>query len=194
MLFATRRCWLSLAVVAALGTTGAEAQVVEFETNQPGTSFLVELTPTAGPNLQGLVDNVLLYVASSLYDGVVITRDFPTLSNTRGTISLALNATGPNSGTSSFFVNLDDNGFLDGQGFVPFARIVNIAPINAINSAARADLSQEVGASGSLTFIDFPVFGDPEELLVIERAVVIPEPAGLLTVTLGMMAAAARRR
>ncbi|MEO1497089.1 MAG: peptidylprolyl isomerase [Planctomycetota bacterium] len=240
MLSATRRCWLSLAVVAALGTTGAEAQVVEFETNQPGTSFLVELNPTDDPNLQGLVDNFLLYVTSNLYDGVVINRavedfvvqmgsfttstldpasvngntftsistfapvvvdgdnnglvDFPTLSNTRGTISLALNATGPNSGTSSFFVNLDDNGFLDGQGFVPFARIVNIAPINAINSATRVDLSQEVGASGSLTFIDFPVFGDPEELLVIERAVVIPEPAGLLTVTLGMMAAAARRR
>src|SRR5688500_9205497 len=59
--------------------------------------------------------------------------DFPALSNTRGTVSLALSGN-PNSGTSRFFVNLGNNAFLDRAGFVPFARVNDLTKVDRIMS------------------------------------------------------------
>jgi len=39
-------------------------------------------------------------------------------------VSLALRGGDPNSGSTQFFINLADNGFLDGQGFTVFAQVV----------------------------------------------------------------------
>lgn len=157
---------------------------------QLGSFTTDTLDPSAvGPTTFSGISTFAPVVVDADNNGIV---DFPTLSNTRGTISLAL-STGPNTGSSSFFVNLDDNGFLDNQGFVPFARIVDMTPLDTINSLAREDLSQEVGAPGSLTFIDFPVFGDPEQLLIVERAL-IPEPASCTALLLSLAGVALRRR
>src|SRR5215213_3042096 len=76
---------------------------------------LPELWPSLNTPIDKLNDGV---VVDADGDGQV---DFTALSNTRGTVSLALSAGNPNSGTSSFFVNLGSNTFLDDQGFVPFA-------------------------------------------------------------------------
>lgn len=109
--------------------------------------------------------------------------DFDTLSNTRGTVSLALSsiASGPNvnSGTSSFFVNLGDNAFLNDQnfdgagvdsgGFVPFAQIENMDTIDRILALTQRNLS---GGSGNLALTDVPLT-DEGKLVVVERARVI---------------------
>ncbi|MCA9263449.1 MAG: peptidylprolyl isomerase [Planctomycetales bacterium] len=83
--------------------------------------------------------------------------DFNTISNTRGTVSLALSAGNPNSGRSSFFVNLGNNQFLDGQGFVPFARIDNMDTVDRIMELQQVDVSADAGRPGDLTFIDVPL-------------------------------------
>jgi cyclophilin family peptidyl-prolyl cis-trans isomerase len=117
-----------------------------------------------------------------LNDGVVVDAngdgnvDFNALSNTRGTVSLALSAGNPNSGTSSFFVNLGSNTFLDSQGFVPFARIENMATIDRIMQLMQTDLSDEVGEPGSLTYIDVPLT-DMGRLVVVKDVEVIEADA-----------------
>ncbi len=101
--------------------------------------------------------------------------DFETQSNTIGTISLAL-STGPNTGSSSFFVNLGDNSFLDSQGFVPFAQIADMTTINTIMGLNQIDLSTSLGFEpGDDTFGDIPLTDDGR-LVVIERVQVIEAP------------------
>lgn len=99
-------------------------------------------------------------------DGVVVDSDgdgqvdFNAISNTRGTVSLALQSGRPNSGTSSFFINLGDNNFLDSQGFVPFARISNMNTIDKIMQLSQRDLSSQIGQSGNLAYTDVPLTDD----------------------------------
>jgi cyclophilin family peptidyl-prolyl cis-trans isomerase len=106
------------------------------------------------------------------------TIDFDTtgLSNTRGEVALALNASGPNSGTGNFYVNLSDNSFLDQQGFLPFARITDLTFMDQLTSGQRIDLSVQAGAPGSLAYTDVPVVGG-SQFVVFESVYVVPEPA-----------------
>ncbi len=110
-------------------------------------------------------------IVDSNNDGQV---DFDTagLTNSRGTVSLALAAGDANSGTSSFFVNLGDNAFLDNQSFVPFAVIDNMATIDRIMALNQVDLSSQVGQPGSLAYTDVPLT-DEGELVTIESVTVI---------------------
>lgn len=81
--------------------------------------------------------------------------DFSTLQNTRGTVSMALRSGQPNSGTSSFFINLNDNSdLLDSQGFVPFARIADMTTIDKIMLLTQTDLD---GPADNVTFDDVPL-------------------------------------
>ncbi|MBX3425390.1 MAG: peptidylprolyl isomerase [Pirellulales bacterium] len=99
-------------------------------------------------------------------DGMV---DFSTLSNVRGEVSLALRAGDPNSGTSSFFINLGNNSFLDSQGFVPFARIENMTTIDRIMQLMQSDQS---GGTGDLSLSDIPVL-DSGRMVVVQRVFVL---------------------
>jgi cyclophilin family peptidyl-prolyl cis-trans isomerase len=107
-----------------------------------------------------------------LNDGVVVdangdgTVDFSAISNTRGTVSLALQSGQPNSGTSSFFINLGDNNFLDSQGFVPFARISDMTTIDKIMQLTQRDLSGQIGQSGNLAYTDVPITEDGRIVVV----------------------------
>ncbi|MCH2114270.1 MAG: peptidylprolyl isomerase [Pirellulales bacterium] len=110
-------------------------------------------------------------------DGLI---DFDTtgLTNERGTVSLALSSTGANSGTSSFFINLDDIPSLDPGGsigeFVPFARVLDFATVDLIRSLQTASLS-----GGGVGSSNIPILDD-NQLVFIERAFVldpVPEAA-----------------
>jgi cyclophilin family peptidyl-prolyl cis-trans isomerase len=87
----------------------------------------------------------------------------PGLSNTLGTVSLALsggaNGTNQNSGSTSFFVNLTDNNFLDAD-FTVFAAIPDMTTINNIMALMQTDLTADpnFGAgNGNLGFSDVPL-------------------------------------
>lgn len=103
--------------------------------------------------------------------------DFADLDNVRSTVSLAL-SNSPNSGTSSFFVNLGDNSGadpartdLDSSNFIPFAEIANMATIDLILSLNQANLSD-----GGLAADDIPILNN-NRLVIVERAFVIdPDP------------------
>ena len=117
-----------------------------------------------------------------LNDGVVVDGngdgqvDFGAISNTRGTVSLALQSGQPNSGTSSFFVNLGDNAFLDSQGFVPFARISNMTTIDKIMQLTQRDLSGQIGQDGNLTYTDVPLTEDGRIVVVKSVKVIDAAP------------------
>ena len=69
------------------------------------------------------------------------------LSNTVGTVALALpgdgmGGTNQNAGTSSFFVNLTSNTFLDAD-FTVFAAIPDMTVINEIMALMQTDLTDE---------------------------------------------------
>lgn len=125
--------------------------------------------PDIWPQTLRSVDRLPEAIVDGDGDGSV---DFPAITNSRGTVSLALAGGDVNSGTSSFFINLGDNSFLDSQGFVPFAEIVDLDTIDRIFALEQRDLSNAVGQPGNLAFIDVPVTED-EKLVVVERARVI---------------------
>lgn len=95
--------------------------------------------------------------------------DFVTESNTRGTVSLALSGGGPNTGTSSFFINLGSNDFLDSQGFVPFARINDMTTIDKIMALDKTNLS---GDPNDLTFNNVPLL-DNGRLVILKSVRVL---------------------
>ena len=94
--------------------------------------------------------------------------DFNTASNLRGTVTLAL-SNGPNTGSSSFFINLNDNPGLDPQGFVPFAEIPDMSTIDLIMQLKNVDVFSQ---PGNLTLQDIPLL-DNNTLVYIEKAFVI---------------------
>ena len=110
-------------------------------------------------------------------DGTV---DFDTseLSNTRGQVSLAL-SNNPNTGTSSFFVSLGDNSFLDATGFVPFAKVADMSTVDYIMR-----LNQVSDSSGGLASSNIPVLNDDNLLVFVERAFVLDPTAPAITSTL----------
>jgi len=105
----------------------------------------------------------------------------PGLSNTVGTVSLALSGlptggTNQNSGTSSFFVNLTSNTFLD-DDFTVFAMIPDMTVINAIMALPTIDRTTDpvFGAdSGNLAFSDVAIQDNGYQVF-IKRAFVISD-------------------
>jgi cyclophilin family peptidyl-prolyl cis-trans isomerase len=128
--------------------------------------------PPTPDNYLGLIQEIHRLspvVVDANNDGTV---DFTAQSNTRGTVSLALSSAGPNSGTSSFFINLGDNSSLDSQGFVPFARINDMTTIDRIMALEQTNLS---GDPNDLTFKDTPLLENGR--LVILKSVRVLQAA-----------------
>jgi peptidyl-prolyl cis-trans isomerase A (cyclophilin A) len=104
------------------------------------------------------------------------------LSNTLGTVALALpgdgmGGTNENAGTSSFFVNLTSNSFLDGD-FTVFAAIPDLTVINEIMALMQTDFTDETqhpgfgAGAGNLGFSDVPLQDNGQQVF-IKRAFVI---------------------
>jgi peptidyl-prolyl cis-trans isomerase A (cyclophilin A) len=104
----------------------------------------------------------------------------PPLSNTVGTVALALsgssNGTNQNSGSSSFFVNLTSNTFLDAD-FTVFAAIPDMTVINNIMALTTIDRTTDPNfpdQKGNLGLSDVPVQADGNQVF-IKRAFVITD-------------------
>lgn len=96
------------------------------------------------------------------------------LSNTVGTVSLALSGNNPNSGSGSFFINLGSNTSLDSQ-FTVFAAIPDMAPINQIMSLSQVDIRDEIGAGAdNVHFQDIPV-DENNKQVIIRRTFVVTD-------------------
>lgn len=102
------------------------------------------------------------------------------LSNTIGTVSLALpggaNGTDQDAGTSSFFVNLTNNSFLDAD-FTVFAAISDMTTINKIMDLMTVDRTTDANfgaGAGNLAFTDVPV-EDSGYQVFIKRAFVVSD-------------------
>ena len=135
------------------------------------------------------------FTETTKFDPVIVDTDldgnidFDTvgLSNTRGEVSLALIADNPNSGSNSFFINLAENSFLDAEGFLPFARIVNMEPIDQIMELQIVDFTEDLSFHNfNLVYTDVPVVDD-DFFLKIENVRVIPEPTGLMLMAIGVL-------
>jgi cyclophilin family peptidyl-prolyl cis-trans isomerase len=113
------------------------------------------------------------------------------LSNTLGTVAMALpgngmGGTNQDAGTSSFFVNLTSNTFLDAD-FTVFAEISNLATINAIMALDTVDLTQDpsFGAGpGNLAFTDVPL-RDNGLMVLINRAFVLEDSMAIAAAIAG---------
>jgi len=100
------------------------------------------------------------------------------LSNTVGTVALALSGgqggTNQDSGSSSFFVNLTANTFLD-PDFTVFAAIPDMTTINKIMGLSTRDLTTDFGLDPmNLAFNHVPVDADGKQVF-IKRAFVISD-------------------
>ena len=138
---------LIAAVAACLATTAVAAPRVLFDTEEG--SILLELDDVRAPNT---TNNLLRYVEAGFFDGLVFHRSienfviqsgrndaqaqlrtppFPAiasernngLSNTYGTIAMALSGSDINSGRNEFYINTGSNTHLD-ENFTVFGKVV----------------------------------------------------------------------
>jgi len=143
------------------------------------------------------IDNV-----DSRFDPVIVdadndgTVDFDTteLTNTRGTISLALSGSDSNSGTSEFFINVTDNSRLDPQegpgaaDFVTFAIVPDMSTIDLIFQLNRQNLfggpfeDVRLLDNETLVFVEeaFVLAATPEGASGGGSMVSVPEPPSLV--------------
>ena len=119
---------------------------------------------------------------------------FNGLSNTVGTVSLALpggsGGTHQDGGSSSFFVNLTSNAFLDAD-FTVFAAISDMTVVNQIMGLTKVDKTTDpvFGAgSGNLAFSDVPVTASGFQVF-IKRAFVITDAMSVARANAGIQSA-----
>ncbi len=103
--------------------------------------------------------------------------DFNTteLSNTRSTVTLALSGQ-PNTGTNSFFVNVGDSSFLDADGFVPFAQVVDMSTVDYIMNLDQRNLFGD-NPQIDPTFTDVPLLENDLQIFVERAFVLDSDPA-----------------
>lgn len=166
---------VALAAMLALASAPATAETQV----RLGTShgpILIELFDDQAP---ATVDNFLAYVRDGFFENTIFHRVIPGfviqgggftadferkatrapveneadngLKNRRGTLSMA-RTNDPDSATSQFFINLDDNAFLDRQpgkpGYAVFGRVIEgmdtVEAIAAIPTGAAGPFRQDV--------------------------------------------------
>lgn len=160
----------------------------------PTDDFVLQMGGFLTSQLNNVTANDLNQTPVRRFDSVTVDAnndgqaDFNTngLSNIRGAVSLALAGGDLNSGTSSFFVNINDNLGLDDQGFVPFAYIQDMETIDLIMAL------NQVSLDSGLTFSDIPLteFND----LVFINSVDIISTVSTLDGPLGPAASTAIQR
>ena len=177
MRFSLQRCLPALLLFALAG----EAQATNVTVDTQLGSFELELFDDQAPVT---VENFLNYLRDGDFDESVIHRSVPGfiiqggafrvengqivdipvddpivnepgILNTRGTIAMAKISGDPNSATSSWFINLDDNANLDTQngGFTVFGRVVGDG-MDVVDAIADLPV-RNLGVSG---FTETPLY------------------------------------
>jgi len=198
-------CFAILVIAGLAIPANVNAQVVRFNSNVG--SFDVQLFEDATPQT---VANFLFYLNNGDYTNSLVHRldsDFvlqgggffpdgsaittappvinePGISNTRGTIALARQSGDPNSGTSQFFFNLEDNLFLDSvdEGFTVFGEVLGdgLDVLDEISELSIVDANGGVpGPFGELPVFDVNAPLTVDNLVIFESVVVVPEPSSL---------------
>ncbi|MEX0643536.1 MAG: peptidylprolyl isomerase [Pirellulales bacterium] len=119
------------------------------------------------------------------------------LSNTVGTVALALpglatGGTNQDAGTSSFFINLTSNTFLD-PDFTVFAAIPDLTVVNQIMALMTIDRTTDpvFGAGpGNLGFTDVPLQDNGQQVL-IKRAFLVQDTTAIARAMAGVAPAMA---
>jgi cyclophilin family peptidyl-prolyl cis-trans isomerase len=113
------------------------------------------------------------------------------LSNTVGTVALALpggaGGTDQDAGTSSFFVNLTSNDFLD-QDFTVFAAVPDMTVINQIMALMQVDKTTDAAfgaGAGNLAFSDIPLQANGHQVF-INRAFALNDPLAIARARAGV--------
>jgi cyclophilin family peptidyl-prolyl cis-trans isomerase len=113
------------------------------------------------------------------------------LSNTVGTVALALpggaGGTDQDAGTSSFFVNLTSNDFLD-EDFTVFAAIPDMTVINQIMALMQVDKTMDAAfgaGAGNLAFSDIPLQANGHQVF-INRAFRLNDPLAIARARAGV--------
>jgi cyclophilin family peptidyl-prolyl cis-trans isomerase len=144
--------------------------------NRAATNFVLQMGGFQAPFLT-LPASFNAFPEVTKFDPVIVDEngdrqvdfDLGDLTNNRSSVSLAL-SNNPNTGTSSFFVNLNDtNNFLDNSGFVPFATIENMETVNLIMALPQVNLDP---SGQNLAAINIPILED-NKIVFIERAFVL---------------------
>ncbi len=177
---ATRTLVLAFALCLCLFSNTslrADAPNVVLETTHG--DIIIELYDVEAPNT---VDNFLTYVKDGFYDGLIFHRVIITpnpfmiqagltpeltdpcgirdpienefnISNTRATVAMAKVGGDPDSATSEFFINLDNNTFLDTQngGFTVFGYVNDMTVVDLIAQVSTHDIGGMEGVP------DYPV-------------------------------------
>jgi cyclophilin family peptidyl-prolyl cis-trans isomerase len=132
---------------------------------------------TLGPTVPATVNGFQLISMFDSIEGAPAQRYG--LSNTIGTVGLALRGDGfggtdQHSGQSSFYINLNNNSFLD-PDFAVFAQVANLTTVNTIMALPSHDLTLNpaFGAdAGNLAFTEVPVLPNGN-LVFIKKAFVV---------------------
>ncbi len=108
------------------------------------------------------------------------------LSNTVGTVALAIPGGNQDGGSSSFFINLGDNSGSLNTDFTVFAAIPDMTVVNQILALMQVDIRDQLGAGGgNVHFQDIPLTAEGKQVF-IERSFVVTDSLSIARAMAGV--------
>jgi len=153
------------------------------------TDTIIHRSTTYNPTFNQIIQGGSYVLGGSMIDLIATDGPIPlqaTFSNTRGTIAMA-RSNDPNSATSGWFFNVQDNLGYDGA-YAAFGIVTNeagMAVIDAIAALQVFDASTELGPA----FSELPLING-NSLVVFNSIAPVPEPSTLALAGVGLAAAA----
>lgn len=163
-------------------------------------STIIHRSTTYNPSDIQILQGGGYWFSSGLNQLFPVTTDPPIILesgsplNLRGTIAMARGAA-PDSATSQYFFNLQDNPALDGN-YAVFGKVVGaagLAVLDAIGAVPVYDASSQLGPA----FAELPLLQpslQASSLVMVNHVTVVPEPTTMSLLVVGIFGAALGRR